>query len=321
MILILSDRDEPTTDLIVEWLVFQKKKFARISANTPLQILKIYKAANGFEAVFKVSPKYGSEQTIDTKEINSFWYRRSRLTAAVPLINNENKNIEDMFNNYIQEEYKAAVILIYKILENKKNINKFHDSIDVCKIYNLQIAEECGLKVPDSIICTNKEDLKNFDRKYKGNIITKPIGDSSVFFKEGLHFFTSKVKIDTLPDQFAISLFQENIQKEFELRIFYFDNTFYSSAVLSQHNSSTKVDLKNTKADSPNRVLPFELPKNVSENLKKFLDKINLKCGSIDMIYSKKGEYIFLEVNPIGQFEQVSIPCNYNLFKKVAEFL
>lgn len=221
----------------------------------------------------------------------------------------------------MQEEYKAAIVLIHKILENKKYINKFSDSVDVCKLYNLQIAQECGLNVPDSFLCVNKKDLKTFSDKYDGNIITKPIDDSSVFFKEGLHFFTSKVDIDNVPDNFALSLFQENIEKEFELRIFYFDNVFYSSAVLSQQNNSTKVDLKNTKVDNPNRVLPFELPKPVSEKLKRFLDQVKLKCGSIDMIYSKKGEYVFLEVNPIGQFEQVSIPCNYNLFKKVAEFL
>lgn len=106
MILILSDRDEPTTDLIVEWLVFQKKKFVRMSANTPVQILKIYNSANGFEALFKISPKYGDEQIIDTSEVTSYWYRRSRLTTTLPLISCENETIEAMFNKLCRRNTK-----------------------------------------------------------------------------------------------------------------------------------------------------------------------------------------------------------------------
>ena len=47
----------------------------------------------------------------------------------------------------------------------------------------------------------------------------------------------------------------------------------------------------------------------------------DLETGSLDLIYSKTGQYYFLEVNPGGQFSMVSIPCNYNLEKKVAEYL
>ncbi len=51
------------------------------------------------------------------------------------------------------------------------------------------------------------------------------------------------------------------------------------------------------------------------------MDKLDLNCGSIDMIVNTKNEFIFLEVNPVGQFGMVSEPCNYFLEKKVAEFL
>jgi glutathione synthase/RimK-type ligase-like ATP-grasp enzyme len=43
--------------------------------------------------------------------------------------------------------------------------------------------------------------------------------------------------------------------------------------------------------------------------------------GSIDMIYSKQQEYIFLEVNPSGQFMGYSEACNYQLDRIIAEYL
>ncbi len=46
-----------------------------------------------------------------------------------------------------------------------------------------------------------------------------------------------------------------------------------------------------------------------------------LNCGSIDMICSPNGEYVFLEVNPVGQYQWLERNCNYFISKHVAEVL
>jgi D-alanine-D-alanine ligase-like ATP-grasp enzyme len=51
------------------------------------------------------------------------------------------------------------------------------------------------------------------------------------------------------------------------------------------------------------------------------MSSIGLRSGSIDMILTPSGEYVFLEVNPVGQFKQVSYPCNFKLEKRIAETL
>ncbi|VXC60929.1 MULTISPECIES: grasp-with-spasm system ATP-grasp peptide maturase [Chryseobacterium] len=319
MILILSDRDEPTTDLVVDWLVFFQKEFVRISSSSPLKIIKIYKTLGKFEVIFEIS-HFGKKITIDSKDISAYWYRRSRITTTFSTLEVDDIDVRNMFHEFIKEEYKSAINIIHRILEHKKHINKISDAFGVDKLHNLQIAEECGLQVPNTILCNNKLDLTKFYNENKKNIITKPIGDSAVFFHNGFHLYTSKVSLASISDKFALSLFQENVIKEFELRIFYFNNTFYSSAVLSQLYQDTKIDLKNS-AKTANRIIPFDLPSIIQKKLRYFLEKINVNSGSIDMIYSKNKEYYFLEVNPVGQFEQVSIPCNYNLFQKIAEYL
>jgi D-alanine-D-alanine ligase-like ATP-grasp enzyme len=48
---------------------------------------------------------------------------------------------------------------------------------------------------------------------------------------------------------------------------------------------------------------------------------LKLNTGSIDLIVNTTGEYIFLEVNPVGQFGMVSSPCNYYLEREIARFL
>ncbi len=51
------------------------------------------------------------------------------------------------------------------------------------------------------------------------------------------------------------------------------------------------------------------------------MQKLNLDIGSIDMIYSINKEFIFLEVNPVGIFQNISALCNYNIHKIIAQKL
>ena len=59
----------------------------------------------------------------------------------------------------------------------------------------------------------------------------------------------------------------------------------------------------------------------IKEKILSFAKYFNLNSGSFDIIKDKKGKYIFLEVNPVGQFGMVSQPCNYNLEQKIAKYL
>jgi glutathione synthase/RimK-type ligase-like ATP-grasp enzyme len=72
----------------------------------------------------------------------------------------------------------------------------------------------------------------------------------------------------------------------------------------------------------PNRFVPYKLPERIEKQISDFMERIELNTGSLDMIKSiVDGKYYFLEVNPSGQFGMTSKPCNYNLHKKVADFL
>ena len=49
--------------------------------------------------------------------------------------------------------------------------------------------------------------------------------------------------------------------------------------------------------------------------------QINLRTGSIDMIVDQNGNYIFLEINPVGQFVAYGEFCNYYLDREMAKIL
>ncbi|NCC18013.1 MAG: grasp-with-spasm system ATP-grasp peptide maturase [Bacteroidia bacterium] len=319
MILILTDENEPTTDLIIDWLIYLKKDFVRFSFKNEIDIEKIYYNNDlGINAVFNIN-KENSKIKIDTKDITSYWYRRSDIALHIPNLEKKD-NITNLLIHYLKSEYGDALRILGFILNSKNRINKYSDN-NISKVEELCFAKQCGLIIPDFIVCTDKVTLFHFFNKYGGNIITKTLGDPSTFFSLGFHWFTNKVNMSDVPDNFALSFFQQMIEKKVELRIFYLHGKCYSSAIFSQKDKQTQIDFRHYNEKTPNRVVPYNLPYDIEQKIVKLMNMSNLNSGSIDMILTPNNEYVFLEVNPIGQFEQVSFPCNYNLPKKIAEIL
>jgi pyruvate carboxylase len=93
---------------------------------------------------------------------------------------------------------------------------------------------------------------------------------------------------------------------------------FYTMAIFSQLDRQTSTDFRKYNKQKPNRNVPYLLPKNIKNKIIKLMENCNLNTGSIDMIVDKDDNYIFLEINPVGQFGMVSIPCNYFLEREIA---
>lgn len=320
MILILTDVDEPTTDLVIDWLNYFKKPFIRLSRNNHIQIESIYFYQCDLEVVFSTTDYNGNKITIDTKNITSYWYRRSSLVSNVNKISNSKSNIGSLLRSHMHEELLTSLEILNYVLNKKAKINKYEDN-RLQKLVVLDIAKNVGLKIPNTLVTRSKKELVDFKNNLKTDIITKTIGDPLSMYWSSLHTYTSIVDIQMLHDRFGLSLFQKNIKKKFEIRTFFLIDTFYSSAVFSQMDKRSEVDLKLYDKKNPIRIVPFTLPDDLTEKLKLLMKRCDLKSGSIDLIYGEDLEYYFLEVNPIGQFEQVSFPCNYNLFKEVAYVL
>jgi glutathione synthase/RimK-type ligase-like ATP-grasp enzyme len=92
-------------------------------------------------------------------------------------------------------------------------------------------------------------------------------------------------------------------------------------AIFSQDDPQTKVDFRKYNTRKPNRVCPYKLPNELGSKINSFMNRSGLETGSLDFVYTSDNKYIFLEVNPVGQFGMVSGPCNYYLEKKIANHL
>lgn len=310
MVLIISNSHDRSTVKVIEWLEYYKCKWFRINEE---DIVSIQFDVDDMSFLLD-----GAK--LKLSEIKSVWYRRgfinSHLFKKRKLKLNSNS---DDINNFLNHEYEHLKQYVYFLLSKKKTLNLYNQS-EANKLIVMDLASEFGLQVPRSFILDSFDSLQ----KIKKKLITKTIsGNPRIFYKNSFGIlYTTEVSLhESSTDSFSPSLFQELIEKKYEIRIFYLDGHFYSMAIFSQNDNQTKTDFRRYNIIKPNRNVPFLLPKDIKEKIKKLMKRINLNCGSIDMIYSKQNKFVFLEVNPVGQFGMVSYPCNYNLEQKVAKFL
>lgn len=266
-------------------------------------------------------------------KLHSYWYRRGHPTfndgkeiAVVKKdLANANKKAHHELINFFNGEYQDIEGYFNFSARNVKFINGYTDN-NINKLISLELAKKAGLHIPPTIITSRRSELESFLKQHS-EIIYKAIRNGlSLELKNGKKYygFTKEVNISfvrQMPDSFFPSLFQKKLDKKFELRIFYLRGRFFASAIFSQNDNQTKVDFRNYNFRKPNRTPPFRLPNQIRKKLRDFMRLSNLNCGSIDMVYTNEKQFVFLEVNPIGQFAQVSLPCNYYIEREIAKIL
>ncbi len=322
MILIISEEDDSTTDRVISWLKHYQTPYLRINNTTPFVFQLATIGSDGSISCILSGPGFA----IDLKKISGYWYRRGKLQFRIQLLGEQQMpGLMQQSNNFLFKEFNTLSEFVYDYLHSLSlSIGDIRQN-QTNKLSNLRLAAAAGMLVPQSWILTQKQDVLTLLGLHH-KLLTKPLTQGGLSFEnEQLYFdgfsnLIGKDEVDKFHDSFAPTLFQQYIDKAYELRVFYFEGVCYASAIFSQLDERTKVDFRNYNDQRPNRTPPFLLPEHIREAICTFMERVGMKSGSLDVLVDTSGNYYFLEVNPIGQFYQVSHPCNYYLEERVAQY-
>ncbi|WP_162200452.1 ATP-grasp domain-containing protein [Kordia jejudonensis] len=261
-----------------------------------------------------------NKQKISANE--KIWNRRGKINTLP-----KEELLKTPFYNYLKREEDSLVKSVeFHFKSRNSYTGSYIKEVENYKIAHLVSAKKVGLKIPRTIVTNYKEELVNFYQKNKP-IISKDlrysvnISDENTKYTSIGTFEVTETMLDHLDTYFAPCYVQELIAKKVEIRVFIFKKKMFSMAIFSQNDTQTKIDYRNYNIEKPNRVSPFKFPENVEKQLLKFMNISNLDTGSIDLILTKKNEFVFLEVNPQGQIDWLSKYCNYYIEKYIAEEL
>lgn len=315
MILILSSEEsEKSTNVVIDFLKKKKANFYRLNGDDLI--------SNKIFINFFLSPdkKKWEFEIIDgqikiySSKIKAVWFRRNFSSNSFDFLSD---NKFSKLNNFMTQE----IISIYKLIEYSLNdafwlnsILKSHNP----KLKFLEAATKVGFNVPFSCVTNNYEFLSKINKK----LITKPTTEAFLYeYDSEFKFGIAVERIENMPnlEYFFPSFCQEEIDIEYEVRIFYLLGETFSIMMANKSEKSVNVDIRDSYGQF--RSSKYELPNNVHDKIVNFMELIGVNCGSIDLAKDIHGKYWFIEMNPVGQFDNVSIIGNYNLESKIANIL
>lgn len=271
---------------------------------------------NNGENLILVTP----EETMNLKDIDSVYYRRVAYGNKIPL------NMNKQLRNACIGETKTTIEGFITSLK------AFHlDPLWVVrrasnKQLQLQLAREIGLEIPRTLITNSKKAVLDFAKTCPSGMITK-MQSSFAIYEDGLEkvVFTSKVKEEDLEHLDSLNLspmvFQELIPKKLEFRVTIVGNRIFSSAIDSQKHSVTEIDWRRDGLGLLQKWKPVDLPQEVEEKLFKLMNSLQLQYGAADLLLTPDGRYVFLEVNPAGEYFWLDEQRDIRISATLAEVL
>ena len=258
---------------------------------------------------FSSSPKHGEciisneNDSIRVKDIKSIWYRRP---------NHFNLPIKDRVQrDYAEKEVRLFLDSVWSLLEKQERIFFLSrpSSIERArrKLLQIDFAEQYGMQIPRTIITNSPEKVRIFYGSCPEGMIFKAVNYE--FLNYGEKSYNVPTTLIT-PEQFkridlvrkTPAIFQELIQKKYELRITVVGKRIFPVKIDSQSNPLTIVDWRNPLCIEHLNYSITNIDSRIETFCLEMLRNFNLQFGAFDFIVDKKKKLYFLEVNPNGQW-------------------
>lgn len=298
-ILIFTNKEDIHADLVIKKLRERGEFVFRFNSDDFPVNSKITITLEGGQLKIKFTTRKG---TLCAEDIKSIWFRRWSPIGIDPAI-------DETHRQFIEEETKMFMRGLWAVLKgfwvNNPNIIFRAQN----KIYQLMIAQEIGFNTPYTLFSNSPDDSSRLSEQYpalayksmSGGLIQESSTHKEVVLTKRLPQ-RNKTLFESV--RYCPSLLQPYIEKKYELRITVVGDQMFPCAIYSQDAKSDEVkidwrrhyELENIKHEA------CRLPAKIEEKCRCLLARLEINFGAIDMIVSPDDEYIFLEINPNGQW-------------------
>ncbi len=115
-------------------------------------------------------------------------------------------------------------------------------------------------------------------------------------------------------------VFQERIEKAHELRVAMVDGQCFAGAIDASRSAAGQVDWRRARPGEA-RWEPGHVPEQVAGLLRGLMAALGLVYGAVDLIVTPEGDYLFLEVNPAGEWGMLESELGLPISAALAEVL
>jgi len=320
MILILTQPFDPHADNVVQMLDARGAEYVRFNpADFPAHAsLSVGYAPNGKMRSFL---RLG-EKVIDLAQLQSVWSRRPQPPEPHEQIQNTS------VREFVTQDCATFVRDLWDALPcrwlpgHPEAIRRAQ-----LKASQLRVAAELGLELPPTLVTNSREEFLDFYNQHNGNVVTKLAGyafDRTVGEAAGIGRYTEVVSKRAVGYaaslQYCPVIFQAYVPKQLELRITVVGQEVFACEIHSQQTHHTRHDWRRYDLSfTPH--FPHALPPEVQERCVRLVQRLELCYGAIDMILTPDGRYVFVEINPSGQYLWIEDETGLPISEAICNFL
>ncbi len=302
MVLIITNKADPHADVVLEKLEGRGVRVIRFNTEDfPRDIACTWKI--GSEGV-DGSLEFPLNRQVWLSQVKSCWYRRPDTLVI------DSKISQVEARKLALEESETFLKNLWVYLSDRFWIGYPHKLRQAeSKIFNLKLASELGFYIPKTLVTNQPEEAKRFFEECQGNLINKVLGRGQVeYFKDYFFVYTHRITagdLDHLNEiAYAPCLFQEYIPKRIEIRVTVVGSRVFACEIHSQENQRTVDDWRHYNFDDLKDVkhLVHELPLEIQDKCLRMVNHFGLNFATFDLVLTPDGKYVFLEMNPNGQW-------------------
>jgi hypothetical protein len=249
-----------------------------------------------------------SGRRIELSEVGTFWWRRPRRP-------DHGSDLDDEMREFLRGEWEHFLLSIEPFVSCRWINPPLAERRAGLKAHQLIVAQQAGLRIPRTTL-TNDPEVVRALAATEARVIYKRIGPAPRPLTATKELRVADLeRLDVLPSCPAI--FQERIEAQLDVRVTAIGRELYAAEIESQSGASP-LDWRFDQS------VPFRrhrLDDATHRQLCEVMDRLGLLYGAIDLRLTREGEYVFLEINPSGQYLFVELLSDMPLTENMAEFL
>jgi MvdC family ATP-grasp ribosomal peptide maturase len=316
VLLLTHSGDYYTVDLVAHALA--RKGVRPIRFNTDLfpSLVKL-SARAGDERAALLLTETGDETSV--AEVRAVWARK----LWTPRLDHD---LDERYRAMCVNESAAALEGFLDALHNAVWVNNLdHQRHAENKQRQLRLAARAGLRVPRTLVTNDAVAARQFFAETEGETVAKLLRPLTVSMDADTPFvYTNRVREEDLVQAEALRhspmVFQELIPKSYELRVACVAGEAFAGALDATGTSRGHTDWRRA-APEECRWQQAQLPAEVARSLQVLMSDLGLVFGAVDLICTPDSEYVFLEVNPGGEWGMLERDLGLPISEAIAKAL
>jgi glutathione synthase/RimK-type ligase-like ATP-grasp enzyme len=305
VILIVTEQCDPHTDFVEPELDRRGISWVRLHlSDCPTMVSASYPAGETLVA--------GSmsirDRSIDITELSAVWYRRTER-FFLP------KHLSSAEDKVARDECHAFVQGLWAWLADATWVSEpFAVRAASCKAEQLLRVQRMGFQIPKTLFSNDpirirefvyqlgRQDLRCIYKPHNSIIVDAGDGQRGVTYTRLL----GSAELDRLEEiRLSPGIFQEYVDKNAEFRVTVVGDRVFACKIESQAREATQIDWRAAAWHDPTESAPHtaaDLPSEVETFCRSLVHSYGLCFGAIDLIVTPGGDFVFLELNPNGQW-------------------